>query len=781
MIKGDYDKFIDAVVGESVNGQRGAKEIFELVLNSGQIDAKAELAGIGAKVGRQMMTVKPRYKAVIIKRPNPEADYHRIISKIREPVPRAKLIGLGYDAPEKKEDWAQSKEFSQEFYNWADNLKSNVIAARSSGQFSEVEPRKKLKRAAIAVTMLAGIFAMAAYFGFGRSGFNIKNDIMKESNAGVKNLESAGKDLKQFNFKNASGDFQEAYANFSKAGKTLNFMGANLSDLIAGLPGAGKLRSAKNIIEVGRLLADTGNKLSEAVSAVSKTGNILNPLADSSGGKSNLEIINLIENASFTAKDNLRKVKSLLADIDESIIPGDKMKGFEDFKSKIPIFEKLVDDAVDYSGFLKSLVGADQPKKYLILFQNTSELRPTGGFPGTYAVVTFEDGKLKDFFVDDIYNIDGQLKRNIIPPEPLQHITPTWGMRDANWFVDFPTSARKIEWFLKEEGGYDVDGVITVSPKIISKFLDTIGPVEIPGYGLNVNGDNFLTAIQNEVEYGKNRTEPKQVVLDMAPKLLERIYSAQPGKWLEIFNTITSGLGGRDIMMYFNDLYLENFAVERGFGGEIKNVDGDYLMVNISNVKGSKTDAVTDNSVKLDTVFENGGIRHKLEITRKHNGGSSRYGFYNKDNAAYIRVLVPKNSKLTGITGNDSPHFKPLLNYSNYRFEKDDLLVQFESSAEPGPGGADIYREGQMTEFGFWLITKPGEERMVALDYEVPFSGDDYKMYIQKQPGLNVNGLGVRFSGREIGSSNIQLNQVGNVYTTESRMDGDLPIEVRMK
>ena len=788
-----YGEFLKEVISESddkkaglpaeASAKAGAMEVFELVLNSENIDTKAELASAGARLNKHVLTTKPRHKAVILKKPDPEENYRKIILKIKEPMPRAKLMGLGYDTAGENKSFTKSKEFSQEFYNWADNLKSNVSTPLSGKE--KFSSGSGARLAAIAVTVLAGILAMV-YLGFGRSGFNIKNNVIEEGNAGVKDLRSAGENLKSFNFKDASNNFKEAYDNFSKAGETLNFMGTNISNIIAGLPGAGKLRSAKNIIEVGKLLADTGQQLSGAVSAVSKTGLILNPLAaasESNGGVQN--IIGLIENASLTSQNNIRKVKSLLADIDEGIIPDDKKQGFEDLKSKLPLFEKLVDDAVHYSGFLESFVGADKPKKYLLLFQNTSELRPTGGFPGTYGVVTFENGKLKDFFVDDIYNIDGQLKRNFIPPKPLQHITPTWGMRNANWFIDFPTSARKTEGFYKEEAGYDVDGVITVSPKIISKFLEIIGPVEVPGYDLSIDGDNFLTSIQSEVEYGKNRKEPKQVVMDMAPRLLEKLYSAKPGKWLEVFNTITAGLEQKDILMYFNDLYLENFAVERGFGGEVKNFDGDYLMVNISNVKGSKTDAVTDNSVKVKTTFKGGGTRHKLEITRKHNGGSSKYGFYNKVNPAYVRVLVPKNSELINITGNDSSDFKPILDYTSYRFEKDDQLVHFESSAHLGPGNAGIYREGEMTEFGFWMITEPGKEKVVELEYQVPLSpGDDYKLYVQKQPGLTVNNFQFSIYGmdnREVEGSNPRLNQVGNLYTLERKLNSDLPMEIRFK
>src|SRR5207302_8053613 len=45
-------------------------------------------------------------------------------------------------------------------------------------------------------------------------------------------------------------------------------------------------------------------------------------------------------------------------------------------------------------------VGGSTPARYLLLFQNPAELRPTGGFPGTMALVTLEHGKLSgyDFF-----------------------------------------------------------------------------------------------------------------------------------------------------------------------------------------------------------------------------------------------------------------------------------------------------------------------------------------------------------------------------------------------
>ena len=182
---------------------------------------------------------------------------------------------------------------------------------------------------------------------------------------------------------------------------------------------------------------------------------------------------------------------------------------------------------------------------------------------------------------------------------------------------------------------------------------------------------------------------------------------------------------------------------DKGFGGLIENSDNDYLMVTLSNVKGSKTDRVTDNSIKVSARLEDGMVIHKLELTRQHNGGSNKYGFYNKQNPAYVRVLVPEGSKLISISGNSKPEFRPLINYDS-SFKKDDDLSKLESGFYvDGENGVSTYRESGKTGFAFWLITDPGKKQTVELEYAVPmeYQKDGYSIYIQKQPGLDVDNF----------------------------------------
>ncbi|HXK41069.1 MAG TPA: DUF4012 domain-containing protein [Candidatus Paceibacterota bacterium] len=746
--------------------QISPQEEFEAIL-SRTFDVRKEIKSIGGKTVAKRKAGKPRLRPILPKTKSAShADnYQTILSQINQrTLPEIEELFLS----EPREIYpleltTSDVKASPEIESWVRYAKTQNV---------KLKAQKILKLAASlfgrkVLTAIAIVsFSALTFSSFGQYGISVKNEVMKESNLAVANLEQANENLRVLDFEAASNNFAEAYEEFSRAGESLNFMGASITSLFAELPGfdkltaggAGKLKSAKNLVEAGKLLAEAGKSMSDV-----PLPNLLSVETQGLGP---------FKNALISAGKNLSKASALLAKVSADDLPKDKREAFLEFQSKLPELEGIVSDAVEYTSFLERFLGAGlatsdvrgtSDVKYLILFQNDSELRPTGGFPGTYAVVTFKDGRLDGFLVDDVYNLDGQLKENIIPPKPLQHITPNWGMRDANWFVDFSASAQKTMEFFKKEAGYEIDGVITMSPRMISDILKVVGPIEMPEYGFAVSDENFLSTIQAEVEYGDNREQPKKVVVDMAPKLLERINSSDPGKWLDIFNVFVSGLDKKDILMYFKDLSLEQFVANKEFGGLIKNTDEDYLMVTLTNVKGSKTDRVTDNSIKVSVRFEEGRMIHKLELTRQHNGGSTRYGFYNKQNPAYVRVLVPEGSELLSISGNSDPGYKPLINYSNSNFEQDDNLFKLESGFNfESENGVSIYNESSKTGFAFWLITDPGKQKTVELEYIVPVPS--HNIYIQKQPGLEVD--------------NFEF-QVGDVLLYNGDFDKDL--ELRFK
>lgn len=786
-------------IDRSVN----SKEDLERYLNE-DMDPIIELAAMGAEIKK--VKSKPRYKNIKREMWDSEPDITPILAQQefadRAPVFQEaiaqinqKIISSGdtilVGEPKRVDvvDWWEQKKASRQtesFDNLNHRSKANIISALVPNPklfgFSGIKvPKLPLKK-----IIIGGLIAVVAGFST-QYGFFLKREIILSGNSAVANLQNAGANIKNLDFDTASADFTQAYSDFAKAGDSLNFLGETVGSLIADLPGAGQLKAANDLVGAGKLIADAGQAMSRAINELAKTGLILNPTPPAGG--SNVSIGSISKNlkeALLLSQKNIRKAKELLKDIDADSIPEDKRASLEEFQSKLPEFEKLVNDAVDYTKFLEDFIGISGTKKYLLLFQNPAELRPTGGFPGSYGVIIFKDGKLQDLRVDDVYNLDGQLKELIVPPTQLQHITPNWGMRDANWFVDFPTSARKVSEFYKKESDQDVDGVITFSPTIIAEILKITGPIEMSNYGVTLNTDNFIQTVQEQVEYKGDRAQPKKILVDLAPLMLKKIYSVDSEKWMDIFNIFVSSVGRKDILMYFRDLKLQDFSVTKGFSGQVSQTKDDYLMVTLSNIKGSKTDSVMDSELKVDTVFEGDDVRHKITITRTHTGGSSKYGFYNKQNSVYVRVLVPDNAGFLSIAGNSKFNPKPLLDYAENHFNRDEDLVRFEEkSYYDSETGITTYEESGKMEYGFWMITDPGETETIELEYRVPgkATGGEYAFYLQKQPGLEFDKftLNLISDTAEIGQSSEELKKTDGRYTFSGKLDGDFPIKVIFK
>ncbi len=655
----------------------------------------------------------------------------------KKEIDTADIQAVDFVLPDAEKDSEDKEEIHPESSNevnvWLNRMEELPVPPTPPPAIPGVIP----KLATFSKYKAAILIAVIAFAGFYAS------NIYKAKNSGeqaMANLESAKINLENFEFQQAAINFSVAKGELEIVSRKLSLLGLDFVAAFKNIPGLDKANSAKHLVSAGEELAKAGESLASSLGRLSSK-NFFSYFGLDGGEKKSLSIlVDSFKKPILQAQLYLGQADNSLQEVDDSIIPEDKREMFNELKEKLPLFEGFIEDAVEYSDFLSSVVGEGSSKKYLLLFQNTSEVRATGGFPGSYALITLEKGYFEDILVDDIYNPDGQLKEGVIPPKPLQHITPTWGMRDANWFADFPTSAFKVaEFYKKGSGGTDVDGVFSVTPDVIKQILEIIGGIEVPDYGVTLNAENFLQEIQNEVEYGdrEDGEHSKVILTDFTPLLLEKLSQLSQDKWLAVSEILIGAISKKQIMAYFTDPVLQSIAVKNDFGGEVKTVDGDYLSIIHSNVKGSKTDAYMDTTIKVETSILGTYPKHKVTITRKHNGGNTEYGFYNRTNPDYVRVLVPKGSKLLSIEGADKVDYKPLVSYNNSDFVVDPDLEAYESTRRKGENNVEFLEESGKDEFAFWMVIAPGKEETVVLEYASPIETfGDYSLYIQKQSGM---------------------------------------------
>jgi hypothetical protein len=232
-----------------------------------------------------------------------------------------------------------------------------------------------------------------------------------------------------------------------------------------------------------------------------------------------------------------------------------------------------------------------------------------------------KDGKIRKFFVNGIFDPDGQLKEKIVPPVPLQKVSAAWSLHDSNWSPDFPTAARKAMYFYEKTGGSSVDGVIALTPDIVRDLVGIFGPIEMPAYGVTLTRDNFVEAVQEEVEvkYDREENQPKKILSDLAPILLEKIFSTRDPKVLfAVFDALTNRLNQKDILLFARDDAAETDIETLGWSGKVEDAPFDYLSVIDTNINGYKTDAVVRESISHEAdIHDDGSVVDTVRITRK--------------------------------------------------------------------------------------------------------------------------------------------------------------------
>ena len=603
--------------------------------------------------------------------------------------------------------------------------------------------------AALAIIIVAVVLVGVGFLG-GKF-INVKAYAGENAQQGYEYMESGKEALLVLDASTAHANFQKAYESFQDIEDTLGFFSKTALSLADIVPFENNIPSSVRLLDAGKLYAQAGI---EASLALSQAQHLQNAEVSLNASVRSNNVQTIVQHFD-AAQQNFLKANTLIASVHPDNIPAEFQEQFQTLQSQAFSIEQVLDQVDVFLPAVLDVLGYNQEKRYLFMFQNHSELRATGGFLGTYGTVVVRNGQLEDLFVNGIYDPDGQLRERIVPPKPLQHITPNWGTRDANWFFDFPSSAQKTARFFEMSGQGNVDGVIAMNPRIVQQLLRVVGDVEMSEYGVTITADNFLEVVQQEVEVDYNRqlNKPKQILADMAPILIERVME-QDDK-IEIGNIFFEGLLQKHIMLYSTNPESQALLEQQGWSGAVQhkqstpNTIHDYLAVVVSNIGGGKTDIYTDSFLdSTTTVKHNGSIERTIWFSREHKGGDTPYSWYNSVNDGYIRFYVPLGAEIIEAGGfSEEPEYIDT-DYVGEGYIIDSDLGRLEAQqTKHAESNTDIYTESNKTVFGNWMSVRPGTKQLAYITYRLPISLSEkvrhYNLTLQKQSGLEVEYSGI--------------------------------------
>jgi len=545
---------------------------------------------------------------------------------------------------------------------------------------------------------------------------DLRDNLLRKGEAGTASLQKGAEALRRLEIEDALSNFRLAGKSFDTALATFAALGqSNL--LLSGVNfESSQILQGEAVMQAGQHLAAAGLAISEAIKPVigywdslTTVGSNMSNVGEELGKIliTNTSKVDLALKEVEAANNNLRLLNIAYVDPAYSNL-------VKETKEKTVALQAALGLMGNMAKGLPELLGFGIPRYYLILNQNNNEIRPTGGFIGSYVLVKVYQGKLESFFVDSTQRIDGQNQHNDVElPTPLKGITAYYGIRDANWEPNFPTSVRTIQRLYEQAGGGTVDGMIALNPGVITDILSILGPVDMPKYGFALTATNFVEKTQQQIAVADQNSayNPKQVLLDFTPALMGKLFKASSREIRLIGNKLFQRLVNKDILLYFSDAAMEDVVDKLNWGGGIRRITSheDYVYIVDANLGGNKSSgSIVREIAHQANVQANTSIIDNLTIKYTHTGTNKFPDGVSKN---YVRVYLPMGSHITKTVGQD-----------------ENTQIDMDSS------------DGK-TVAGFWLTINPGETKEVKLEYELPFKLNftngvaSYWLVVQKQPG----------------------------------------------
>ncbi|GAB4501774.1 MAG: hypothetical protein Fur0035_13180 [Anaerolineales bacterium] len=437
--------------------------------------------------------------------------------------------------------------------------------------------------------------------------------------------------------------------------------------------------------------------------------------------------------------------------------------------------------------------GADGPKSYLIVSQNEDELRPTGGYITNVGVLLVSQGKIISAKFEGSELLDDLSKPHPSPPWQLNRYMAAeiLLLRDANWFVDFPTTAAWIEYFYAYTRSRSVDGVIAIDQQAVVGLLRAVGPLRVSGVDEPISAENAIEYMR------KSKIRPpdwpadqpwyrKDFIESLAEPLLTKLAAGQGFRWADLFSALMTLLDEKHILLQMDDPALSEMLAAQNWNGQVLPAPGDFLMAVDANIGFSKGNAVVQQSMAAQVDLRDlaAPLSH-LEIQYINPGQSAQdcqtlrkivideFGYATtRCYGDYLRLYLPDGAALLSATPRAVP-------------------AQWTIRGVAVPAQVDTLTDdlAGFGVFGTYFVLPVGETFRLTFDFALPaavLTSDGagnyhYSLKVQKQPGTRAIPLSLALilpEGAALTAAPDSFSLTGNTLRGAFSLEKDISLSV---
>jgi hypothetical protein len=443
--------------------------------------------------------------------------------------------------------------------------------------------------------------------------------------------------------------------------------------------------------------------------------------------------------------------------------------------SRIDDLDGRIDDAIPDAetaiqavSIAPRLLGADAPQRYLVLFTTPVEARGRTGFPGNYAELVVDDGKLSMPVFGRVAELEaagqGTGRTLTQPPDLVARygrfgVSDTW--RNLTMTPDFPALAVAAAELYPQSGGQPIDGVLSVDPAGLAAIMRYTGPIEVPGRApLTTENTERYLLFDQYVEFETDNEQRLELLDDLAEITFDRLTTADlPGP-----RALSEGLdpivdGGH---IQFTSLSLDTFTVLHDVGvtgAFLPPVEGvDTVTVTTANAGASKIDLFLERRERYDVRWDpaTGQVTGTLTVSLVNNAPAEGWPDYVVGNA----VGLPRGTNRSFVSI-----------YSPFQLE--------EARVGGGPVALQAEIESGRNVYSTFVDIPPGGTVEIELDLSGAVEGRRYQLEVPVQPFATPDTIDVAVE--VVGAEPVVTGEAtveGNVVEWSATLDRDRSLSV---
>ena len=356
---------------------------------------------------------------------------------------------------------------------------------------------------------------------------------------------------------------------------------------------------------------------------------------------------------------------------------------------------------------LPVLFGLEQPQTFLLALQNPGELRPTGGFIGSVALITIHNGQIISSTFKNTGELHAQAPPGSTMPRPYNDYlrASIWTLRDANWWPDWPTSAQTLDTFWQLNQQPAPDGLIALDLYAFEALLDVFESIDVVDYGL-INSPQGLEDVYGFYESPASINGDKAFLGQLFQTMVEQLDHISPSQVLELASVWYAALQERHISVFIYDQPTQAIFAAHGWDGAQNTQAADLLQIVDADLSYSDVFMFIEQQIALDIWVDQAPFTHTLALTY-----ANRYSEWSAATTQHrvfgycYNPATKQQERIPGCLGD----------YIRIYLPPATVLTDHTSAAK-----IDIERTSTHTIVGTYLLLYPGQTEALSFTYTLP-------------------------------------------------------------